>query len=180
MRYPIRRPNRLKNYDYSQPGYYFITICTFDRKPVLAKFVGNDALVVPSAIGVKVAECWRNIEKLNASFKLDVFCLMPNHLHGILIIEEEDAFGGTAGAQCPTVQTRGNTDKRNRTISDVIRDFKSVTTRHYNKMLPEQKNTLWQKSFYEHVIRNEQSLFEVREYIQENPFKWQLDQYYSE
>lgn len=178
MRYPVRRPNRLRNYDYSQPGYYFITICTGGRKPILAKIVGNDALVVPSTIGVKVVECWKKIERLNDSFKLDTFCLMPNHLHGILIIEKKEAVDGTAGAQCPTGAARDNTDQK--TISDVIKDFKSVTTRHYNKMLPETKNTLWQKSFYEHVIRNEPSLFEVRKYIEENPLKWQLDQYYSE
>lgn len=180
VRYPIRKSNRLKNYDYSQPGYYFITICTCDRKLLLAEIVGDDALVVPTVIGSRVVECWQNIEKLNASFKLDAFCLMPNHLHGILRIEAEEPLVGTAGAQCPTVQPRGRIDKKGKTVSDVIRDFKSVTTRYYKKILLKQKNTLWQKSFYEHVIRNEQSLFEIRKYIEENPLKWQLDQYYSE
>ncbi|NLB88370.1 MAG: hypothetical protein GX790_03970 [Syntrophomonadaceae bacterium] len=87
---PQRKRLRLKDYDYSQSGYYFITICTHGKRKILCDIVGEDSLVIPSAIGKIVSDCWNNISKLNDTIKTDLFCLMPNHIHGIIIIENSN------------------------------------------------------------------------------------------
>ena len=173
---PQRKSNRLKNYDYSQTGYYFVTICTFGRKNILGNInVGNCALTVPSIIGEKVIECWNNISRLNDNINIDSFCLMPNHLHGIIVLNnrvENIKNNKVYGFEVKE-------EKGHRSLHGVIRDFKSVTTRHYNKLVDEPlKNTLWQKSFHDHIIRNEQELQNIREYISNNAAKWQDDIYY--
>ncbi len=107
---PTRRSHRLREFDYGQYGYYFVTVCTNHRKPLLSKIigsdttapnpssnmiVGNDALVVPPStvptpLGEKVLECWQNIERLNENVELDKFAMMPNHIHGIIIIKNTE------------------------------------------------------------------------------------------
>lgn len=170
-----RKLLRLKDYDYSQAGYYFVTICVQDRKEVLGKIVGNDALVVPSPIGEKVIDCWNNISKFNENVETDIFCLMPNHIHGIIIIEndnEDVEFEKKYGFE--TAERRGR-----RSLQGIIKDFKSITTRYYNSLVDDSlKNTLWQKSYYERVIRDDKELQGLREYIYNNPLQWELDEYY--
>ncbi len=110
---PSRKTHRLKEYDYGQYGYYFVTVCTNHRKPLLSRVVGNDALVVPSQtiqspvspfingtvipshLGEKVLECWQNIERLNKNVELDKFVMMPNHIHGIIIIKNTEPIHST-------------------------------------------------------------------------------------
>ena len=182
---PQRKQLRLKNYDYSQAGYYFVTICTKDRKNILCEFVGNDALVVPSAMGEKTINCWNNISRLNENIKTDLFCLMPNHIHGIIFIVGNDALIVPDNNDSniviekkygfETIERGGHSS-----LQGIIRDFKSISTRYYNKMVDiPLKNTLWQKSFYEHIIRNENELQKIREYIKNNPAKWHEDKYFS-
>ncbi|MFT9497475.1 transposase [Anaerosolibacter sp.] len=172
---PKRKTIRLKYYDYSQSGYYFVTICTGNRRRILGNFVGNDALIVPSDIGVKVIECWSNIDVMNENIKIDIFCLMPNHIHGIIIIEDQ------VPEKVPIKEYVFEATERRgrRSLPGIIRDFKSVTTRYYNKMVCEKlKNTLWQRSYYEHIIRSEKELNDIREYMVNNPGKWQEDKYF--
>ena len=170
-----RKRLRLKDYDYAQAGYYFVTICTENRRRILWDHVGNDALIVPSEIGSKVVECWNNIALLNENIEIDVFCLMPNHIHGIIIIENQ-----LPEIVCKKKYGFETTERRGRrSLQNIIRDFKSVTTRHYNKLVSmELKNTLWQRSYYEHIIRDEQDLNDIREYIGNNPEKWLDDEYF--
>ncbi|SHJ86689.1 REP element-mobilizing transposase RayT [Geosporobacter subterraneus DSM 17957] len=172
---PRRKNLRLKNYDYSQPGYYFVTICTENRRNLLCNIVGNDAPVVPSEIGNEIIQCWENISLLYENVKTDGFCIMPNHIHGIIVIEDtkpQPLSEKTYGFQ--SAERRGR-----RSLPDIIKDFKSVTARQYNKLVEiEFRNTLWQKSYYEHIIRNELELQEIREYIVNNPVKWVEDEYY--
>lgn len=173
---PKRKNIRLKGYDYSQAGYYFVTICTQDKKNLLCKLVGNDALVVPTLVGEKTIQCFYNISKFNKNIEIDSFCLMPNHIHGVIVInnsfEQHIKNDKKYGFEIPELWGH-------RSLPCVIRHFKSVTTRYYNKLIDTlNKNTLWQKSYYEHVIRNEIELQEIREYIINNPAKWQLDKYF--
>ena len=115
-----------------------------------------DVTLIPTQIGQMVLDCWKRIEAVHPNVKLDYYCLMPNHLHGILILEE-------------------NSDS----LSHIIRSFKSVTTRHFNKLVTDdEKNALWQLSFYDRIIRNEAELFETRKYIEGNPSKWMEDALY--
>jgi REP element-mobilizing transposase RayT len=171
-----RKPLRIKNYDYSQAGYYFVTICVQDRKKLLCEIVGNDALVVPTPIGEKITNCWDNISILNENINTDLFCIMPNHIHGIVVIENEFENSEIEKKYGFEIAER----RGRRSLQGIIKDFKSVTTRHFNKMVDESlKNTLWQKSYYEHVIRDERELQNIREYINNNPLKWELDKYYT-
>lgn len=178
-----RKNLRLKEYDYSQNGMYFITICTKNRKNILCKIssekeakdiVGNDALVVPSEIGKFIINCWNNISKINTNILTYDFVLMPNHIHGIIFITEQDGvceINKKYGFEI--LERRGR-----RSLQSIIKDFKSVTTRKYNEIFPV-KNELWQKSYYEHIIRNEKELLQIQKYILENPLKWNLDKYYN-
>ena len=172
---PQRKKMRLDDYDYSKEGYYFITICTQNRKQILSN-VGNDALVVPTQIGKQIIKCWYNIEKLNKNVKLDECVLMPNHIHGIIILNNrnnEININKKYGFEI--AERRGR-----RSLQEIIKDFKSVTTRIYNKHIIDEydKNKLWQKSYHDHIIRNEKEYYRICEYIKHNPLNWENDSNY--
>ena len=200
---PQRKSVRLKDYNYSQSGYYFITICTQNRVNILCTTplgnaasdaglntqfkptpVGNVALDVPlntifepTPIGTNIIECWNNISLLYEDIEIDEFCIMTNHIHGIIIINnklEEKYIKVERKYGFENVQEKNS-------LQSIIRGFKSVTTRHHNKMVNDtEKNTLWQKSYYEHIIRNETELHNIREYIVNNQLKWSEDKYYMD
>ncbi|MBB6218761.1 REP element-mobilizing transposase RayT [Anaerosolibacter carboniphilus] len=158
---PKRKSIRLKDYDYGQAGYYFVTVCTVNRNSLFGKIVGVDDPVHPplmqkNQIGEIVFECWNRINRIYPNVVTDEFCLMPNHIHGIVLISE------MVGQGRPTLQK-------------IMQGFKSVTTRMCFKY---GYRNIWQKSYYEHVIRNEQELNEIREYIINNPIKWREDKYF--
>ena len=160
MPLPQRKLHRLQAWDYGDPGYYYITICTKDKKKLLSNIYQNgiDVHNIPTPLGREVLACWNRIEKTYPHVKLDYVCLMPNHLHGIIILEEKTT-----------------------SLSDIIRAFKSITTRIYNQSATAaSKNMLWQSSFYDEIIRNEAMLFEVRKYIYGNPSKWLEDDLFIE
>ena len=162
MHYPQRKLHRLQTWDYHQPGYYHITICTKDRHSILCSIHQDnlDTRVIPTAIGQMIQKQWDHLHQHYPNIKTDYFCLMPNHIHGIIVIE-------------PSLEGRSIS------LSEVVRGFKSVTTRAYNQLVPQhQKNTLWQASFYDEIIRNDQMLSEVRKYISGNPSKWLEDELY--
>lgn len=187
---PQRKTHRLKNYDYSCSGYYFITICTHHRQFILCDVaaVGNAVpgvpqsvpIVIPTAIGKMVIECWEKISQVEENISTDCFCLMPNHIHGIIVIENQPVENGN----CNSINCGGfiglhrgrrfdGTERRGRrSLPEVVRGFKSVTTRLYNKM---GGNILWQKSYYEHIIRNEIEYKKIAAYIENNPAKWDID-----
>ena len=160
MALPQRKLHRLKSWDYSQAGYYFVTVCTRNKRKLLAEIYGTDteAVSIPTPFGEQVLACWERIEKIYPGVKLDYFCIMPNHLHGILVLEEDGI-----------------------SLSAIVRGFKSITTREYNKRVPiAEKNTLWQSSFYDEIIKNDEMLFDIRKYILGNPSKWMEDSMYIE
>ena len=156
MEYPCRKSHRLTGWDYAQNGYYHITICTKDRRRLLSEIrqCGIDAQVIPTRIGQIVLEHWNRLPDIYPGVHTDYFCLMPNHIHGILILE-----------QTPDLPARS--------LPQVVRGFKSVVTREYNKLVPPQwHNQLWQSSYYDEIIRNDEMLFDIRKYISGNPSKW--------
>ena len=168
---------RLKKYNYSLPGYYLVTICTHKKRNILCKIVRNDAIVVPSDIGKIIIVCWNNISKVNDNVYTDLFCLMPNHIHGIIVIENKPLDININLQKKYGFETTDQFGQRS--LPGIIKDFKSVTTRLYNKIVDRSlKNKLWQKSYYDRVIRNDRELQEIREYIQNNPLKWQEDKYF--
>jgi len=166
MPLPNRQSMRLSNYDYSAPGYYFVTVCTHQNKNIFGNIVGAGLCAGPKFIlnefGFMVHSIWLNIPKFYSNTDIDEFIVMPNHFHGIVIISEHN--GRTRGSAPPL------------SLPDIIQRFKSLTTNRYRHMT-KLSTKLWQRNFYDHIIRNEQSLNLIREYIQNNHAKWDMDEY---
>ena len=158
MNLPQRKIIRLKDYDYSQAGYYFVTIYTHNRQNLLCDIIDH-ANVKFTDIGLQVKNSILNIPSIFTSVYIELYVIMPNHLHIIVVIN------GTGGHGTPPLQ-------------DIIGRFKSFTTYEYNKMNKTKDKLLWQRNFYDHIIRNEQELQSIREYIINNPAKWQEDKYF--
>ena len=167
-----RKLNRLKNYDYSEGGYYFVTVCTKDREEWFGKIESGEMFLSPS--GEVARDFWVEIPLHFQHTEIDEFSVMPNHVHGILVIE-----GNMVGNAYMRSQ-KGNAFMhflQNRTkmlLSKIIQQYKASVTRKINS-LGDGLNFGWQKSFYDHVIRNDRSLDNLRQYITNNPLKWELD-----
>ena len=151
MELPKRKPTRLKNYDYSQNGYYFITICTKNKEKILCNIVGDDAHIVPKEYGL-VAEKYLNREK-----QIEKYVIMPNHIHMIIKLDN-----GTMWASSPT-----------KSVSNIIRSFKTLVTKEIDK-------PIFQRSFHDHIIRGENDYLKIWNYIDTNPQKWNEDCFYIE
>ena len=188
MSLPERKNHRLSHYDYSKSGYYFITICTNNRLPLLSvitsrgqnkpavsdtPIVGSGALTAPqpwvclTALGEKVFESWNKIETMNESVFIEKYIFMPDHIHGIIRIENPEKIHHPKGNFDFQVAERWG----HRSLHGVIRDFKSVTTRQYKTMF-QVNESLWQDSFYDTVIRSQEQYNEIWNYIENNPRKW--------
>ena len=157
-----RQTLRLPEYDYSQGGAYFVTICVQGRECVLGKV--QDGEVCLSPLGEIAAESWAWIEAGYPQVSLDVWVVMPNHIHGIIILMT-DGRGGSRTA--PTTKPKP--------LGRLIGAFKTISTKRINAMRLAPATRFWQRNFYEHVIRNESSLSRIREYIVNNPLRWELD-----
>ena len=149
---PKRKPTAIPHYDYSQPGAYFITLCVEKRRPILGK-IDSSPQVVLSSIGKIVSDVWYSLPQrfpcLDA-ISQSIFVVMPDHIHGILQI--------TAGGATPPP-----------TPPQILGSFKSITTIETNRLLGTPGQKLWQRSAYEHILRNQQDFDEAAGYIAENP-----------
>ena len=159
-----RRSIRLKNYDYSQAGAYFVTVCTHARACVFGDVV--DGAMVLNDAGKVAAQCWQAIPEHFPHVALDVFVVMPNHVHGILFIHDAPE---SVGANNYLPSPRGTS----KTVGAVVRGFKIGVTKWMRCHTA--ARDVWQRNYYEHVIRNEASLLQIREYINNNPLQWALD-----
>ncbi len=156
---------RLPGWDYSQAGWYFVTVCTQDRQCVLGDMV--EGSVVLSPVGKIVEEEWWRTAVVRPHVRLDEFVVMPNHLHGILVINE-----GQGKTSHRDVSTKSRLIPQS--LGAIIGQFKSVCTKRIRGDGFPQFS--WQVRFYEHVIRDERSLGSIRQYIVDNPAKWELDE----
>jgi REP element-mobilizing transposase RayT len=161
-----RRSIRLQGYDYSQAGAYFVSICAHNRACLFGEIA--DGQMVLNDAGRVAEKCWYDIPIHFPHVALDSFVIMPNHIHGILVITE------TVGAKYfSPLQPGQRPCGTSKTIGSIIRGFKIGVTKwmhgHTNV------HDVWQRNYYEHVIRNEDELDHVREYIINNPKKWEFD-----
>jgi len=182
--YSSRRSLRLGNYDYSQGGAYFVTICTQDRVLRFGRIV--DGQMELNATGTMIQGVWGRLNEHYAGLEVDEFVVMPNHLHGILVLGCDDATIPEEDRQWPG---RARRVPRRRlgcpaptgglSLSEIVRRFKTFTANQYRKAISLQElpdpGRLWQRNFYEHVIRNERDLSAIREYMVNNPLQWHLD-----
>ena len=158
MEKPQRKYPRLKHYDYSQPGYYYVTIHTQEQEAVLPTVGRGLAPAVHlTAIGKLAEQQLFQLEERFPFVRIDKYCIMPTHIHAIIRFLEESA----GASPRPT-------------LMDVVCAYKSVTTRMCNSCCHTPGRKLFQASFYEHVIRNEKAYLECWRYIDENPLKWAL------
>ena len=186
-----RRSIRLKGYDYSQPGAYFVTICTQDRACLFGDVV--DGAMRLNDAGRMIESVWHQLPTFYSGVDIDAFVVMPNHIHGIVVLvgaaprgrpDPGRARGVDLGQPQgvaptgPTGQARGPAPTLS--LSDVVHRFKTLTTKRYADGVkqsgwPPFPGRLWQRNYYEHIIRNEESLHRIRQYILENPLRWSLD-----
>ncbi len=184
-----RRGTRLKGYDYTQPGAYFITICTQGRECLFGGVVDGNMQLNP--LGHIARQCWLAIPDHFPHTVSDEFIIMPNHIHGIIWIVEKpsDAIvGGThakVGAQhkmggathASPLRTRPNPPRgpKRQSIGAIVGSYKSAVTKQINQHRGTPGMPVWQRNYYERVIRNHDSLNRIRQYILENPLRWHLD-----
>ena len=168
---PKRKSLRLKHYDYSQQGYYFITLCTYEKMNLFGS-VKNDVIIINDA-GYIVETWYKQLESKFDKVRIDSHVVMPNHFHCILAIVGDD--------RCVVPKEAGA--HMGAPLQKIIQWFKTMTTNEYIKGVksgeyrPFNKH-IWQRGYYEHIIRSEQELQEIREYIVNNPIKWVEDEYY--
>lgn len=171
---------RLVGWDYSRPGAYFVTICTRNR---VCWFGGvKNGKMVLSDIGKIVHDEWAKTPKIRPNVKLDEFVVMPNHFHGILIIKNDDVRTirpNVVETTCRVVSTKTATEPERKTtlksnsLGSIIGQFKSVCTKRIRAV--NDPEFQWQSRFHDHIIRNEPELFRIRQYIRNNPAKWERD-----
>jgi putative transposase len=162
----FRQPLRLRDYDYSQPGAYFVTTCARSGLPLFGVVDGSDVRL--TAQGQIVAETWRALPEHFPSVQLDESVTMPNHFHGVVLIENV----GGAGEPRPY---SGKTLQRSPNLGAVVGYFKYESTKRINHVGGTPGTPVWQRGYYEHVVRDEASLQRVRQYILANPQRWSLD-----
>ena len=172
-----RRSIRLTGYDYAQNGCYFLTICTRNRECLFGEI--QNAEMFLSNIGEKVNDCWQEIPNHFPQIVLHDYVIMPNHIHGIIEINNIDVIesniGGIVGANnyspLRTPQSRPNGTSR--TVGSVVRGFKIGVAKQVGF-------SPWQRNYYEHIIRNGESYNTIVQYMAQNPMKWEEDCFYYE
>jgi len=182
-----RKSIRLKEYNYSQAGLYFITICCQNR---ICRF-GNvvDGEMMLNEFGIVAYNEWVKLSERFSNFELDVFQIMPNHMHGIILLNDISVGAGVNPAQNDLyTQNDGKTNDNNRTtarvaptVSNIVGAYKSLVANGCLDIFKSQNETmgkLWQRNYYEHIIRNEKSYQTITEYIINNPAKWVDDKFY--
>ncbi len=163
-----RKPIRLGHYDYSEAGAYFVTICTSNRACILGDVTKEIAILSP--IGQKAMEFWVEMPIHYENIQLDEFIVMPNHIHGIIIITDANKNVGVQNFEPLQNKFRHIIPK---SLGSIIRTYKSALTNWCRKN--GFSNFKWQRNYYEHIVRTEKELSRIREYIQNNPVNWALD-----
>ena len=195
-----RRSIRLQGYDYTRAGAYFITICTKGRECLFGEIVAGEMIL--NELGRIVQEEWKKTPAIRREMELDAFVVMPDHIHGIVIIREspveDDGAGNGMGIGMGNgVGAYGNTPPHtplptqpqtnhapfrspSKTIGAIVRGFKAASTRSINARRFSPGAPVWQRNYYEHIIRDDAEWNQIREYIEYNPARWKEDEVYPD
>ena len=163
-----RKSLRLKNYDYSQNGMYFVTICSYQKKCFFGRIVDDEIKL--STVGEIAQRYLVDILKYYKGVSIDEFIIMPNHIH--IVVELSDV---VVTEQC-SVTTQNN--KNYGLLSKIVKSYKNAVIKEINKKFGK-NNFKWQRSYYDHIIRKEESLQKIKEYIMINPRDWKKDELYN-
>jgi len=195
---------RLKSWDYSSNGYYYITICTKNRehifgkiavetgfKPVSTKNPVSTMIMILNEYGKIVEKCWYDLSEHYSNLKLDEFVIMPNHIHGIMIIDNNDVPASVVVSASvetglkPVSTTTSSTsipaipaqmpNKKQHGLFEFVRALKTFSSRQINEFRNSPGTPVWQSRFYDRIVRDENELNRIREYIQNNPIDWKND-----
>jgi REP element-mobilizing transposase RayT len=184
-----RRSIRLKDYDYSQSGAYFVTICAWDKACIFGE-ISADEMVLNEA-GKIVLAVWDELPGHYPGIETDQFIVMPNHIHAIIMIvgagfKPAQMVGTAQMVKSAPLMNLAQIDENDRAgckpaptktvLSEIVRGFKTFSAKGINKFRNSRGLPVWQRNYYEHVIRNEADLTRIREYITNNPLKWALDE----
>ncbi len=178
---PHRRSIRLQGYDYSQAGAYFVTVCTQGRECLFGG-IENDAMAL-NEYGCVVRDEWLKTAEIRTEIQVSEFVVMPNHFHGIIIIAEP-TFGAIRELSLPYDHSVGaihesplpsRQQRRQMTLSKIVGRFKMLTAKRINETRQMSGVSVWQRNYYEHVIRNEADYAQIAEYIGDNPRRWEDD-----
>lgn len=187
-----RRSIRLKEYNYSQNGTYFITICTQDRECLFGNVVCREMVV--NDAGSMVQKWWLELKNKFSTIVIDEYVVMPNHFHGLITMVNPvgadlrvcpDSISDSRGAKCDEKTGAECLEKMGAHIGaplpEMMQWFKTMTTNEYirgvkQNQWPSFNQRLWQRNYYEHIVRDELSLNRIREYIQNNPLQWEWDE----
>ena len=161
---------RLKDYDYSQAGAYFVTVCAWKKEYLFGEIKNGEMRL--NECGETVAKCWDAMPDHFHHVELDEFVIMPNHIHAIIVI---------VGAQFIAPVRNAATENQGAinhapTVGEILRAFKARCTHAINHIRKAPGVPVWQRNYYEHIIRNEPELHAIREYIRQNPLKWDIDE----
>jgi REP element-mobilizing transposase RayT len=172
-----RRSIRLKGYDYSQPGAYFVTVCVYLRSCLLGEVLEGEMRLNKS--GHIVEACWNDLPDHYAHVQLDAFVIMPNHVHGVIVLTHD---GGTdrvnVGAGFKPAPTGPQGTAKRHGLPEIVRAFKTFSSRRINEWRRMPGAPVWQRNYYEHVIRGDAELNGIREYVHSNPARWLEDRYH--
>ena len=163
-----RRSIRLRGYDYRQAGTYFVTICTHHRECTLGAI--HNRKVNLSPIGQIAERCWCALPEHFTFVDLDAFVIMPNHLHGIINIKDRGSGTMTALDDARTLAPAKGTQAAS--LAALVQNFKSVSTRKINHLPKSAGTPVWQRGYYERVVRDQTELGRIRRYIEANPERW--------
>jgi putative transposase len=167
-------PARLKNWDYSQDGYYYVTICTKNRKKFFGE-VKNKKMVL-SPIGKIVAEEWKKTAKIRKNVKLDFWVVMPNHLHGIVIVDNRkvETHDSRVETHCnASLRYQNRFGPQSNNLSSIIRGFKGATTKRIHNA--GFHDFAWQPRFWDHIVDTDEAHGNIQDYILANPANWEKD-----
>ena len=186
-----RRSIRLQGYDYTQAGAYFVTIVVQGRACLFGDVAGEEMQL--NDAGGMVQQVWQDLPDRYSGINMDEFIIMPNHIHGVINIvqpvgaslvgAQEDQPKAVSGEIQPrdraTTRVAPTQDSRY-ALGDVVGAFKSLTTVEYVRGVkslgwPQFSGKLWQRNYFEHVVRSEESLTKIRQYIRDNPLRWEFD-----
>jgi REP element-mobilizing transposase RayT len=169
-----RKSIRLPGYDYAQSGAYFVTLCTHKHRCLFGRIV--EEKMVLNHLGHIVQEEWVRSADIRKEIDLDAYVVMPNHIHGIVFIDSyrvaEEVNDSFQEKKAHVSQQKGPTKK---SLSSMVAGFKSAVTKRQRALAGQTKESVWQRNYYEHIIRNDVEFQMVREYIVTNPISWERD-----
>lgn len=174
--FTFRRSIRLPGYDYRQAGIYFVTLCTYEKTKILGTIEEGEVFL--SDLGRIVSEEWQLMAKARPNVQIDRCVVMPNHIHSLIIIEDKRA--GDACSASPAPNAMGSKTLQAGSLGAIIGQFKAAVTRRVKSSRMNHDPQIWQRNYYEHIVRSERSLNDIRRYILENPAKWYDDSLFVE